>query len=138
MRKVAAAAGPLPSDMLLSDADALIASRDLAAASAALQVCSNTHIGTNTKHTVMSVTQALMQEQPDMVRLHLTTAMASLSHAAMRSLLHDSLRRLHCIQRHMTTSLQVAEALAGLLKVALADQRVRSSGIFAPFHHLLH
>jgi hypothetical protein len=38
VRKVASAAGPLPSDMLLSDADALIASGDLAAASAALQV----------------------------------------------------------------------------------------------------
>ena len=35
----------------------------------------------------------------------------------------------------MMTSLQVAEALAGLLKVALADQRVRSSGIFAPALH---
>ena len=38
VRKVAAAAGPLPSDMLLSDADALVASGDLSAASAALQV----------------------------------------------------------------------------------------------------
>jgi hypothetical protein len=38
VRKVASAAGPLPSDMLLSDADALIATGDLAAASAALQV----------------------------------------------------------------------------------------------------
>lgn len=38
VRKVAAAAGPLPSDMLLSDADALIASGDLPAASSALQV----------------------------------------------------------------------------------------------------
>ena len=38
VRKVASAAGPLPSDMLLSDADALILAGDLAAASAALQV----------------------------------------------------------------------------------------------------
>ncbi len=38
VRKVASAAGPLPSDMLLSDADTLIATGDLAAASAALQV----------------------------------------------------------------------------------------------------
>ena len=81
VRKVAAAAGPLPSDMLLSDADALIASGDFAAAAAALQT--------------------LMEEQPDMV----------------------------------------AEALAGLLKVALAEQRVRLPRIRAPvsshcFRHL--
>ena len=76
-----------------------------------------------------------MQEQPDMVRSHVTTPNASLSRAATRSLPHDSLRRLHCIQRRMMTSLQVAEALAGLLKVALADQRVRPSGIFAPALH---
>ena len=81
MRKVAAAAGPLPSDMLLSDADALIASGDSAAAAATLQT--------------------LMEEQPDMV----------------------------------------AEALAGLLKVALAEQRVRppaTSRLFLSSHCLRH
>ncbi len=67
MRKVAAAAGPLPSDMLLSDADALIASGDLPAASAALQVAFT--ITGSAPHTPPPVTppQSLMQEQPDMV-----------------------------------------------------------------------
>ncbi len=72
VRKVASAAGPLPSDMLLSDADALIAAGDLAAAAAALQVSFRTRARYCTRSPLSQLLtppalQKLMEEQPEMV-----------------------------------------------------------------------
>jgi hypothetical protein len=103
VRKVAAAAGPLPSDMLLNDADALIASGDLSAASDALKV----HCLRILSYHAILMMVCVAEADGGSARY------GALACAVIA--LHDNL-----------TVDQVAEALAGLLKVALADKRVSS------------